>query len=193
MIKYFIGLAFILISGCVTESDMPKFLPIDPKEIIFQKGDCIAFNVDSIEKGVAIVIDYSKDEGGLWYGLCFTDYLDTLTPELSQIKDNRIFGRKIESSFDKNGFMIGLDLVFVNESCFKLNPSKFNKIGKFSLRNEKIRIGSECAISVYSKMLFVFHSGRKKRMIPPDDYRAHRTKIRDFRPEEYFLLKDYIY
>ncbi len=179
-------------TGCI-ESNQPKFLPIDQKKLLFQKGDCISFMADSINKGVAIVIDYSKDEGGLWYGLCFTDYLDTLTPKLAQIRDNRIFGRKIESSIDKNGFIIGLDLEFVNDSCFKMNSSKFHKIGNFSLINEKIKNGSYGASNNYSKMLYIFHRGLEKRMTPPDDYREHRTKINNFRPEEYFFLKDYIY
>lgn len=192
MNKYLIIAVTLLMTGCI-ESNQPKFLPIDPKELIFQKGDCISFNVDSINKGAAIVIDYSKDEGGLWYGLCFTDYLDSLTPNLSQINERKIFGRKIESSLDKNGFIIGLDLEFVNDSCIKLNKTKFQNIGNLSLRNEIIKYGAYGASNDYSKMLYVFHRGIEKRITPPDDYREHRTKLNNFRPEEYFLLKDYIY
>ncbi len=187
---FFIALTYF-ITGCLEKNEQ-KFSQIDPKELLFQKGDCISFMADSINKGIAIVIDYSKDEGGLWYGLSFTNYHDTLTPKLSQIRDSRIFERKIESSIDKNGFIIGLDLEFVNDSCFKMSSPKFHKIGNFSLLNEKINNGSYGASNDYSEMLYIFNKGLEKGLTPPDDYREYRTKINNFRPEEYFFLKDFI-
>ena len=184
----------VILTSCLnlTNDYQAKFLPIDSTELNFEKGDCISFKVDSILVGVAIVIDFSKDVGGLWYGLCFTDYLDSVTPELSKIKNQRLVGRKIESSLDRNGFIIGLDIEFINDSCFRDNPDLFKHIGKLTLVCDKIKFGAKGATNDYNDMITVFQYGRERRKTPPDDYRDHLKKLNKFRPDEYFEVKDYI-
>ena len=182
----------LLLTGCYSNNEIPKYKPIDINELKFKIGDCVSFKADSINTGAAIVIDYSKDEGGIWYGLCFTDYFDTLAPDFSKISAKKIFGRKIESALNNDGFVIGLDCVFVNDSCFDTNASKFHKIGNFRLKSEKIDIGSHAATNDYSHILDAFYRGLKKRKKAPDHYKAHRTKINDYSPEEFFPLKDFI-
>jgi hypothetical protein len=191
MIKYSLPIAFFILVNCIGESNRSKFLPIDPNELIYKKGDCLSFQIDNLNKGVAIVIDHSKDEGGLWYGLCFTNYFDTIQPKFSDIEEFKVFGRKIESSINKNGFFIGLDLEFINDSCLKLNNLKFKLIGNVKFINEKMIMGAEGATKDYSEMLFTFQNGLEKRTLPPDDYRA-QNKLNKFRPEEYFQFKDFI-
>ena len=182
----------MFLTSCMEEDSRAKFLPIDIKELSYKKGDCVSFQIDSLNYGVGIVVDYSKDEGGLWYGLCFTDYYDTVQADLLKIKDKKIFGRKVESTLDENGFYTGLDIEFVNDSCLKFNESKITTIGNLTLNTKKIKYGSEGATNDYSEMLYTFKYGLEKRILPPDDYREHRTKLNDHRPEEYFTLTDFI-
>ena len=138
------------------------------------------------------MIDYLKDEGGLWYGLCFTDYLDSVQPDITMIKKQRLFGRKIASSLDKNGFIIGLDTEFVNDSCFQLHKDQFKLIGSLILKNDKIKLGAQGATKIKRVCLHISNMG-ERRMTSPDDYRDHVKKLDKFRPDEYFKLLDYIH
>jgi len=179
-------------SACINGRNAKTNLLIDSNELRFQKGDCISFQIDSVFIGVAIIVDYSEEEGGIWYGLCFTNYFDSLNPDLSIIRERKIFGRKIESTLNKDGYIIGLDTEFVNDSCFIMNKMKINIIGNFTLKSEKIILGSQGATSDYQEMISTFRYGLEKRLLPPDDYRDHIKKHDKFKPDEYFLLKDYI-
>jgi hypothetical protein len=191
MNKFTIVLILLILVSCLSRNNRAKLFPIDPSELIYKKGDCLSFQIDSVNKGVAIVIDHSKDEGGLWYGLCFTNYFDSLMPNVSDIKDLKVFGRKIHTSLNESGFMVGIDIEFVNDSCIKLNNSKFILIGNVNLNSNNVMIGAEGATNDYSDMLCSFHYGLERRVLPPDDYRDHIKKINHFRPDEYFELKDF--
>ena len=195
MPKYLLILFSLISTGCLNQTNrhQSRFLPIDSTELKYKKGDCISFKIDSNLIGAAVVIDYSKDEGGLWYGLCFTDYLDSVQPDITMIKKHRLFGRKIASSLDKNGFIIGLDTEFVNDSCFQLHKDQFKLIGSLILKNDKIKLGAQGATNDYKEMISYFQYGRERRMTSPDDYRDHVKKLDKFRPDEYFKLLDYIH
>jgi len=184
-----------ILTSCLnrTNDSQAKFLPIDSTELKYKKGDCISFKTEKNLIGIAIVIEFSKDEGGLWYGLCFTDYLDSIQPDLTKIRNQRIVGRRIESSSDKNGFIIGLDTEFVNDSCFQQHTDQFKLIGNLTLNTEKIKLGAQGATNNYISMLISFQNARERRKSPPDDYRDHIKKLDKFRPDEYFKVTDYIY
>lgn len=137
------------------------------------------------------MLGYSKDEGGLWYGLCFTDYIDKIKPEITKIKKQRIFGRKVESTFEEKGFYIGQDIEFVNDSCLKSNKRKITKIGSVNLDTKKIKFASQGATGDYKEIINSFKYGLEKRILPPDDYKEH-YKLNTFRPDEYFKLTDLI-
>jgi hypothetical protein len=195
MTKYFLIIIICaILTGCLNQTNdyQAKFLPIDSTELKFKKGDCISFTIDSNLIGAAIVIDFSKDEGGLWYGLCFTDYLDSVQPDLLKIKNQRLVGRKIESSLDNNGYIIGLDTEFVKDSCFLLNVDHIKVIGNLTLKTDKIRLGAQGATKDYKDLISSLQYGRERRKTPPDDYRDHIKKLDKFRPDEYFKVTDYI-
>src|SRR5690349_6941492 len=100
MTKYFVIL-IVLFYGCEFDhEEHGKFFPIGPKELLYQKGDCLAFKVESGKVIAGLVVNCSKDEGGIWYGICFTDYLDSVMPLMSGVKSGQLYGRKIESSVD---------------------------------------------------------------------------------------------
>ena len=88
--------------------------------------------------------------------------------------------------------MVGIDLEFVNDSCLTLNNSKFILIGNVNLNSNNLFIGAEGATNDYSDMLYSFHNGLRRRVLPPDNYRDHIKKLNHFRPDEYFELKDFL-
>jgi hypothetical protein len=94
----------LLLVGCSFEEDESvRFLPISPGELLYHKGDVLAFEVDnggSIMTEAAVVTDYLKevdDSTHIWHQLVCTDYLAKQVPTLEQLKRSRLFGRKIES------------------------------------------------------------------------------------------------
>jgi len=139
-----------------------------------------------------IVLAHSKDETGIWYGIGFTNYLSNKVPDLSTIRNKKIFGRKIESSIEEDGFSKGLDVVFVDDSLFNDNPSKLKFIGRLNLDPKEVKLGSQQATSDYNDLISAFSYGTEKRLTPPDHYKQHLTKLDSFRPDEYFNLIDYL-
>lgn len=190
MTKYLLGLLtlFLMSCGSETASDYVTRSTVDPCELKFKKGDCLEFKIDSLTYGVGVVIDFSKDEGGIWYGLLLTDYESTSKPTIDSILSGQFLGRKIESSLNIKGFEIGIDSEYILDSLLKDN---FSLVGNLSLNN-KVRIGSQGATSDMDGLIQALKNGKKRRLTPPDDYRDHLSKMDTFRPDEYFEVKDFI-
>ena len=190
MIKYFLFF-ILLLYGCEFDhEEQGKFFRIDPKELLYKKGDCLAFKVDSGKVIAGLVMDFSKDEGGLWYGICFTNYLDTVIPSIPTIKSYHLYGRKIESTVDAKGYFIGLDLEFLSDSCIRSLNKKVELIGNFKLDTTRIEMGSQSATGDFNQFIQFFKLGRERRLSPPDDY-TEQFKLDKFRPDEYFPISHF--
>ncbi len=191
MLKYLLAFIFF-ISSCETDNeDQRKSFPINPNEVTYKKGDCLAFKIDSGKIVAGIVMNISKDEDGVSYGICFTDYIDTLNPSLATIKLKRIFGRKIESTVDTKGYFVGLDFDYLSDSCIKSSNKKIQLIGNIKIDSTKIEVGSESATGDYSQFIQQYKIGHKRRLSPPDNYRE-QLKLNNFRPDEYFPIINFI-
>lgn len=190
MTKYLFGILTLLLIGCGgnTNSDYRTRPTVDPRELIYKKGDCLAFKIDSLTYGAGIVFAFSKDEGGIWYGILLTDYESTDKPTIDSIIDKRFLGRKIQSSLNERGFEIGIDTEYVLDSLLTDN---FTFVGTVSL-NDKVRLGAQGATSKIEKLIQKLKNGKERRLTPPDDYRDHLTKLNEFRPDEYFDIKDFL-
>ena len=172
-----------------------KLLPINPKELIYRKGDVLAFQVDSSIIGAALVTDYTReadDSTHIWYNLVCTDYAAKQKPTLEQVKRQRLFGRRIESSIDPAGYFIGLDFQSVRNDCLVDNANKFTVIGRLPLDSTTIKIGSQGANSEYWTFIQAFVSGKEARLLPPDHYSEYIKKMDGFRPEEYFAVTNFL-
>lgn len=191
MIRYFLAFILLFLSCQFDNEEQGKFFPISPDELIYKKGDCLAFKVDSGKVIAGIVLDFYKDEGGLWYGICFTDYMDTIIPTIATIKLKKLYGRKIQSTVDTKGYFIGLDLDFLGDSCIKSLNKKMQLIGNLKIDTTKIELGSESATNNYNEFIEEFKIGRERRLYPPDNYRE-QLKFDKFRPDEYFLINNFI-
>lgn len=191
MTKYLLVL-FLGLIGCFDKaaSDYPTHTNknINPSELKFKKGDCLKFNIDSFTYGAGVIIDFSKDEAGIWYGLVLTDYESAEKPTKESIFSKRVFGRKVESSLNTKGYETTLDAEFI---CDSLLANNFTFIGNIPL-TENIIIGSHGAVCQIDRFILSFKNGQQRRTEPPDHYRSHLKKLDKFRPDEYFYLKDFV-
>ncbi len=190
MIKYLLGLWTLFLASCGsgTTSNYATRLTVDPSELKFKKGDCLEFKIDSLTYGAGVVFDFSKDEGGIWYGLLLTDYESTNKPTIDSIINGRFLGRKIQSTLNDKGFVIGIDTEFILDSLLTEN---FSLVGNVSL-NDQVKLGSQGATSDMDGLIQKLKNGKERRLSPPDDYREHLLKSNNFRPDEYFDVKDFV-
>jgi hypothetical protein len=190
MTKYLLGLLILILMSCGsgTTSDYATRPTVDPSELKFKKGDCLEFKIDSLTYGVGVVFDFSKDEGGIWYGLLLTDYESINKPTIDSILNRRFLGRKIQSSLNDKGFEIGLDTEYILDSLLTDN---FSLVGNVRL-NDNVKLGSQGATSDMDGLIQTLKNGKERRLTKPDDYREHLTKLDKFRPDEYFDVKDFV-
>ena len=195
MRKSFLLVAFLLVGCNFEEDEALQYLPINPQELIYHKGDVLAFEIDSTTTGAAIVTNYSKvadDSTHIWYDLVCTDYTARQMPTIQQLKHHRLFGRKIESTLDPAGFSIGLDFESVRNDCFTDNAAKFHLVGQVPLDTTAIKMGSQGATEDYDQFVAAFLRGKKQRLLPPDHYGAYLSKMEKFRPDEYFPVTSFL-
>jgi hypothetical protein len=157
-------------------------------ELKYKRGDCFAFKASDSTYGCVVVFDFSKDEGGIWYGTFFSSYDSPNMPTIADVRAGRVMGRKIASSLDKEGYTTCLDGEYIIDSLF-LDKTKFNLIGNINLKN--IDYGSRAAIANMTNLRMSFHQAKQDRLKEPDHYSQSLTKINDFHPEEYFEMKDF--
>jgi hypothetical protein len=190
MIKYLLGVwtLFLMSCGSGTTSDYATRPTVNPSELRFKKGDCLEFKIDSLTYGVGIVFDFSKDEGGIWYGLLLTDYESSNKPTIESIVNARFLGRKIQSAINDRGFEIGIDTEYILDSLLTEN---FSFVGNVTL-NDKVKLGSQGATSDMDDLIQKLKNGKERRLSPPDDYREHLSEPNNFRPDEYFDVKDFV-
>ena len=130
---FIIILLLILIIGCnmSNKQNPPKlFQPdwdgLNHENFALELGEEIELESDKI-KGV--VLDFSEDEGGKWYGICF-------------LNKKKLFGRQIPSGFSKDCIDL-LDFTFLHQTIInslKRNGKReidINKIGKGSIDTAK--------------------------------------------------------
>ncbi len=177
-------------SGCWTDNEgMTPDLPIDKSEPRYNKGDCLLFETDSNKYISAVVINITKDEGGIWYGLCCTDLSDSKVPQLAEIKSSRLSGRKIESALEPKGFVIAADLIYMSDSCIKSLIGKIKLMASLKLKPNVFE-GLMSPTTDFTNFIVQYEGGKENRKLPPDDYRNHFNPRN--RPEEYISIAEFV-
>ncbi|KUG08365.1 hypothetical protein ASU33_09345 [Solirubrum puertoriconensis] len=183
-------------TNCDFEEDKAvQYLPINPDELIYRRGDVLAFEVDSVTTGAAIVSGYVKeteDSTHIWYELVFTDYAAKQAPSIAEVKRHRLFGRKVASSLDPAGYVTCVDIESVRNDCLTDNAAKFRLVGQVALDTTRWQLGAQGASSEYGRFVQAFISGRKDRQLPPDHYDQFLSKGDKFRADEYFPVADFL-
>lgn len=191
MHRVIIILTFIL-SACdfnTSQSNNQSDYP-SPEELKYKLGDCLYFKTSDTTYGCVVVCDFSKDAGGIWYGVFYSGYDSTAPPTLTAIKMGKVMGRKVQSGLDVEGYKKYVDGDFIHDSLFT-NPRNFTEIGNIHIKRET-ELGSHGAITSMLYLRISFKRRVEVRLKPPDHYSEHLTKLDKFHPEEYFSMSDFI-
>ena len=152
LITLFIGISIISCNiGNKEANKIPEMLNpnwdgIETKNLKLKFGQIVTFKKEN-EKIRAIVLDFNKDEKGIWYGLCF-------------FNNNKLFGRKVPNGLVDVECMKLIDLTYLNEKGL----GEFEIISNEKLDLTKIGIGSTGSALTYSDLLRNYSYGLKKRL-----------------------------
>lgn len=180
-----------MLFGCIDTDDTSprKVIPIDPKELSFKKGDCFAFPLDADNYGLAIVCDYDKDEGGLWYAVLYTNYNSDTITQNPLLTDVQVFGRKVTSTLNEKGYELLLDGEFISDSLIKAEKF-FKHVGYIALDEKTTRLGAYGAATDFSTFLSAFRFAVKQRS--PDKKEDNLIKLLlPKNSEGYYPLTDF--
>ena len=153
---------------------MPETLKADLTSLTLNKfnfefGDIV--NIKSDQQISGIIVDFTEDEGGRWYGLCFT-------------YGNYIFGRQIPNGL--NGECIDLlDISYLNDR----SDSILIKKGNLKLDFHKIGIGSISPAKNYEELVRDYSFGIEQRKKTQSDCKSSKFELKPIN-ECYFEIDD---
>ncbi|GEM_PF-6122195 len=153
-----------MLIGCIGNTDiqLKKRVLINEKRLLYKKGDCLLFPIDSNSCGMAIVFDSQKDEEGLWYSVLYTNYHSSTLKQKPKLKNLKLFGREISSSLNEKGTELLFDGDYVSDSLIK-NKKIFKYIGTILFNEKFTELGSYGASKDFHKFLFSFHNAKVQR------------------------------
>lgn len=169
----------LFVSCCTNRYESPKqylqdWRDIDTAQLDYKFGDYLTFEHEGFIY-CGIIVDFYLDSN-IHYGICFTEYQDTITPDFGLIKSNRLFGRKQWRRIDdKKAKCINcLDVDYIKLSMIDSNQNKIEKIGNIPIDKNKIKIGG-LGSAAYYYQIFIGHDWDVKvRQTPPDDCEESR-------------------
>lgn len=141
----------------------PEWKNVDTSKLPLKFGQIINFNINGQNIKV-ILLDFDKDEAGVWYGLAF-------------INQTKIFGRQIPSGYDKNCVDL-LDLTYLNEKGLR----EFQILKSESIDINKVGIGSISPVNNYSEILNNYKFGieqRKNKQTPCNEEILSTNPVRE--------------
>ncbi len=151
-------------SESIPEMMQPNWTGLEIESFPVKFGQILKFNGDSAEM-TAIVLDFSKDEGGQWIGVCFID-------------QNRLFGRQIPNGLINKKCLDLLDLTYIQRDGL----IDFEVLETITVNKTKIGIGSQSPASSFSEIKRDFDRGieqRKKEQTPCDKGLTDLNPVRE--------------
>lgn len=166
----------ILIISCTTnQSNMqaqslfqPNWEELNLSEFTYAFGDKIKFVFDNNERQ-GVIIDFSEDEGGKWYGICF-------------LNKEELFGRQIPSGFSGDCVDL-LDVSYLNEAAIDM----LSKIGTYDINIEKVGIGARNSASKLESLEGDYTRGIEQRNKEQTDCKKSSFALNPIH-ECYFLI-----
>ncbi|MCL3782465.1 hypothetical protein EMN47_18945 [Prolixibacteraceae bacterium JC049] len=157
---------------------------IDLSSMNYKVGDYVYLK-DSNYFYSGIILDFDKDSAGIWVGICFTSYKDTIRPDLKTLKDFKLFGRQIPSGLINTICIDCFDLAYLNERGFKSDTSKIGLIGSADYDKEVVRVGAVSPSYDLKGLINFYNLGVLERQKAPGDCKDSKFKIDAVR-EKYF-------
>lgn len=167
-------LAACLFSNC-SKSKNDQLVSPNPlwlelaRELKLQFGQRVRIN-EEIE---AVVIDVKKEEGGVWYGLCY-------------LNNNKLFGRQIPNGIVFTTCVDMLDVTYLNESGIDL----VKKLDLINLSNSSIKFGSEFPAATMEDLIRNYKFGLERRKLKQTPFDEDIFGLNPVR-ECYFDLEKY--
>jgi hypothetical protein len=170
----------VLLTSCFSDknADILKadWSGIDLTGMDYKVGDYVYFK-DSNYFYSGLILDFDKDSAGIWIGICFTNYKDTIKPDLNSLKNFKLFGRQIPSGLVNTTCIDCFDLAYLNESGLKSDTSKVGLIGNIAYDNEKVRIGAISPSYDLPGLINYYNIGISQRQKKPDDCEKSKFKV----------------
>ena len=129
----------------------PDWKGIDIDNLPIKFGQILKFEKDSITIN-AIVLDFDKDDRGIWIGLCC-------------INNHKLFGRQIPSGLINRKRLDLLDLAYLNIDGLE----QYQVVDNLIIDKNKVGIGSISPVSDFVELKRTFDNGieqRKKEQVP---------------------------
>ena len=164
----------------------PNWQGIKTSELVFNMGDLISIK-DSNNYYAAILFDVDLDSAGIWYGFCFTNFKDSVKPDLRSSDSLFLFGRQIPSGLINTQCIDCYDLSYINEKGLMKNKNNFSLISHIDYNPLKIYMGSDSPTMELSGLIRDYHWGIERRLMNPDDCKKSIYKLNAVR-ERFFPL-----
>ncbi|WP_207531814.1 hypothetical protein [Desertivirga arenae] len=142
----------------------PDWKGIDISELPVKFGQILRFKKDSNVID-AIIVDFDKDERGIWIGLCF-------------INKTKLFGRQIPSAWISSQCLNLLDLAYLNTDGLK----QYEVISQIKVDRGKVGIGSITPVSNVNELMVEYENGikqRKKKQTPCNEELTDEKSVRE--------------
>jgi hypothetical protein len=169
-----------LVISCKSNSSpdilRPSWQGIKTSELVFDIGDLICIR-DSNFYYAAILLDLDSDSAGIWYGLCLTNFRDTIKPNLSTLDNLFLFGRQIPSGLINTQCIDCYDLTYINDKGLIMDRNKFSLIEHINYNPLKIFIGSDSPTMDLSGLVRDYQRGIEQRKKEPDDCKTSIYKL----------------
>lgn len=188
----FFSLLLLFFNSCsnsdYTLPDKQSIRSTENEDFLYKKGDLLTFKDSSNYYYLLLVINHITGSDDISYGLAHIKYQSKEIPDKTAKLE--IFGRKVASSINKNGFDINFDGQYISESLIK-QDSLFKKIESYNLKQNTV-LGAYGISAKKSELLNSYNLGIENRKKPPDHYNDFYNQYGSFHPEEYFFLSDFL-
>lgn len=149
---------------------------IDLKDVDYKIGDYVYLK-DSNYFYTGLILDFDKDSAGIWIGICFTNYRDTIKPDLNSLEKYKLFGRQIPSGLINTTCIDCFDLSYLNENGIKKDTTNIGLIGNVDYDNSLVRVGAISPSNDLKGLINDFKFGIKQRQKTPDDCKESKFKV----------------
>ena len=169
----------VLLTSCSSDKNAEilkaDWSGIDLTNMDYKVGDYVHLK-DSNYFYSGLILDFDKDSAGIWIGICFTNYKDTIKPDLNSLKNFKLFGRQIPSGLVNTTCIDCFDLAYLNESGLISDTSKIGLIGNLDYNKAIVRVGAVSPSYDLKGLINFYNIGISQRQKTPDDCKDSKFK-----------------